>query len=112
MIKRILKTLMVALPLALLLIGQAHAAEVIQGKCLTYDKAAKTLSVEEYDINFSKEYPYGHPTGIESVVGVAEAQIGIEPEAGDILRIAFVAEGDAKKALKIMNVSKQDLRKK
>jgi hypothetical protein len=33
------------------------------------------------------------------------------PEAGDILRISYVIEGNSKVALKIMNVSKQDLKK-
>lgn len=107
-----LTALAATLALTLLLAASAFAAEVVQGKCLTYDTAAKTIVVEEYDINFDKDFKYGHPTGIQSIFEVADAKVGINPEPGDILRIAFNVEGTAKKALKVMNVSKQDLRKK
>lgn len=107
-----LTVLAATLALTLLLAATAFAAEVVQGKCLAYDTAAKTIVVEEYDINFDKDFKYGHPTGIQSTFEVGDAKVGITPESGDILRIAFNVEGTAKKALKVMNVSKQDLRKK
>lgn len=107
-----LTALAATLALTLLLAASAFAAEVVQGKCLNYDTAAKTIVVEEYDINFDKDFKYGHPTGIQSTFEVADANVGINPEPGDILRIAFNVEGTARKALKVMNVSKQDLRKK
>jgi len=112
MYRKALTTLLAGLALTLLMAGAAMAAEVIQGKCLEYDQSAKTITVEEYDINFDAENPYGHATDIKSVVDVTSATIGIEPEPGDILRIAYNVQGDAKVALKVMNVSKQDLRKK
>lgn len=104
--------LALALALGMMLSAAAHAAEVAQGKCLGFDQAAKTILVEEYDINFSKDFKYGHPTGIQSTFDVAAAKIGIPPEPGDILRIAYNVQGADKKALKVMNVSKQDLRKR
>ncbi len=104
-------TLMI-LGLALCLMGTAVAAEVSQGKCLRYDKERKVIAIEEYDINFSKEFPFGHPTGTEAEFDVATATIGIMPEPGDILRLAYNVKDGAKVALKVMNVSKQDLRKK
>ena len=94
------------------LAGTAAAAEVSQGKCLQYDKARKVVTIEEYDINFSKENPYGQPTGTQSEYDVATAMIGIPPEVGDILRLAYDVKDGAKVALRVMNVSKQDLRKK
>lgn len=109
--KRIV-ALAMALALGMLLAAAAHAAEVVQGKCLGFDQAAKTITVEEYDINFSSDFKYGHPTGIQSTFNVTEAKIGIQPEPGDILRIAYNVQGTDKQALKVMNVSKQDLRKK
>ena len=104
--------LAMALVLGMLLAATADAAEVVQGKCLGYDQAAKTIVVEEYDINFTPDFKYGHPTGIQSTFNVKEAKIGITPESGDILRIAYTVAGADKTALKVMNVSKLDLRKK
>ena len=43
---------------------------------------------------------------------MATALIGMEPTAGDILRIAYDVKGAEKIAIRVMNVSKQDLRKK
>jgi hypothetical protein len=89
------------------------AAEVAQGKCLEYNQGKKELTIQEYNTEFSKEAPYGKPTIAVSKFDVSDAKIGEDPQPGDILRIAYKkAEGKAKKALKVMNVSKQDLRKK
>ena len=92
--------------------GQALAFGVVQGKCLENNKDQKTIKIEAYDTNFGPENPYGKSTGILTVYDVSEAKVGITPEPGDILRIAFTVEGEKKKAAKVMNVSKQDLRKK
>jgi hypothetical protein len=43
---------------------------------------------------------------------IDKALVGIPPEPGDILRIAYEVRGTDRVALKVMNVSKQDLRKK
>jgi len=90
----------------------ASAAEVCQGKCVSYNKDDKVISVEEYNLNFSTENPYGEPTGTVSNYSVADAKIGIPPEPGDVLRLAYEVKGTDRVALKVMNVSKQDLRKK
>jgi hypothetical protein len=103
-----------ALGLIILVLSGAasFAAEVAQGKCVAYDKAKNEIAIEEYDINFSKAAPYGRPTGTISKFDVSKAKIGITPQPGDILRIAYDTDGKTKKAIKVMNVSKQDLRKK
>jgi hypothetical protein len=88
------------------------AAEVAQGKCLAYDQGTKELTIQEYNTEFSKGNPYGKPTIAVSKFDVSNAKIGVAPKPGDILRIAYNANGKAKKALKVMNVSMQDLRKK
>jgi len=108
------KVYLSALCLAVCLFFAANisASEVIQGKCLVYDTGAKTIKLEEFDTNFSTDAPYGQPTGIISDVDCSQAKIGIFPEPGDILRIAYRIKGEVKEALKVMNVSKQDLRKK
>ena len=88
------------------------ASEVVQGKCLENNTEKQTLSLEEYDTNFSENSPYGNSLGIISEFDLRNAKIGIFPEPGDILRIAYKIVDDKKTALKVMNVSKQDLRKK
>lgn len=88
------------------------AAEVSQGKCQEYNQENKTIRIEDYNTNFSKQYPYGEPTGEISSYDVSKALIGIPPEPGDILRIAYDVTGTERVALKVMNVSKQDLMKK
>jgi len=90
----------------------AAAAEVCQGKCVSFNQAEKVITVEEYNLNFNKENPYGEPTGTVSSYNVTDAKIGIPPEPGDVLRIAYEVKGTDRVALKVMNVSKQDLRKK
>lgn len=111
-ISKFLTTLALAAMLTLMAAGAALASEVAQGKCTEYNKDAMTIVIEEYDLNFSKETPYGKPTGIMSVFDAKIAKIGIPPAVGDVLRISYKPEGEAKIALKVMNVSKQDLRKK
>jgi opacity protein-like surface antigen len=90
----------------------AAAADVSQGKCIQYDKQQKVIIIEEYNIQFSAQNPYGQSTGIQSRYDVSKALIGITPEPGDILRLAYDVNGQTKVALRVMNVSKQDLRKK
>ena len=88
------------------------AAEVGQGKCIKYEKESMLITMEEYDINFSKEYPHGRPTGVKSVYNAAKAEIGVDPKPGDILRIAYEVKGAEKVAIRVMNVTRQDLMKK
>ncbi len=109
--KTTLKILLPALLLGLFA-AQAMAAEVVQGKCVMTNAAAKTVVIEEYDINFSQDNPYGMSTGVQSTYDIGAAKTGIPAEPGDILRIAYDTKGETRVALKVMNVSKQDLRKK
>ncbi len=87
-------------------------AEVSQGKCLRFEETSKLITLEEYDTNFSPEYPYGRPTGVTSLYDASGALIGASPNPGDILRIAYEVQGTQRMALKVMNVSRQDLMKK
>ncbi|MGD8366243.1 MAG: hypothetical protein PVG78_01265 [Desulfobacterales bacterium] len=108
-----MKPVAIALVLAVLLAPVlGRAAEVAQGQCLNYSKEAGTLKIEEYDTNISKDTPYGNPTGIISQFDLTRAKVGITPETGDVVRVAYEIKEDQKVALKVMNVSKQDLRKK
>jgi hypothetical protein len=102
----------VAAAICLIFAAGVTASEVSQGKCLAYDQDGKIIRIEEYDTNFDADAPYGKSTGIVSEYDCAAAKIGIHPEPGDVLRIAYTDDGAVKKAVKVMNVSKQDLRKK
>ncbi len=101
-----------AILMVLCLAAAAPAAEVSQGKTLQFDAAAKRIQIEEYDINFTPDHPYGQPTGIVSEYDLTGAKIGLGPEPGDVVRIAYRIDGERKLALKVMNVTKQDLRSK
>lgn len=90
----------------------AMAAEVAQGKCVKFNQATKTLVIDEYDVNITPEHKYGTPTGKQLTFDVAQALIGITPVPGDIVRIAYDPKSSDMKAYRVMNVSKQDLRKK
>ena len=109
-----IKSRTVALTLLALiyLTAGALAAEVSQGKTLAFDAAAKSIKIEEYDTNFTPTAPYGQPTGIVSEYDLSRAKVGIHPDGGDVVRIAYRIDGERKVALKVMNVTKQDLRKK
>ncbi|MBW1975951.1 MAG: hypothetical protein JRI45_10330 [Deltaproteobacteria bacterium] len=91
----------------------AIEAEVAQGKCISFSRESGEVIIEEYDTNFSQQHPYGMPTGKHLNIKLTEKTlVGIPPEPGDILRIAYVEREGVPVALRIMNVSKQDLRKK
>jgi hypothetical protein len=110
--KSIISSLLMGALISVCWPGNSFAAEVAQGKCLEYDQGKKELTIQEYNTEFSREAPYGKPMAAVSKFDVSDAKIGIVPKPGDILRIAYKANGKAKKALKVMNVSRQDLRKK
>jgi len=94
-------------------LSTALAADVAQGKVVSVDTAAKTLSIEEFDTQKSPQHPYGRPTGVISEYKIDQKTlVGIQPQNGDIVRIAFKTQGTDRIAVRIMNVSKQDLRKK
>ena len=111
--KRLFGLWVLFLALSCLVVPAAsQAAEVAQGKVIAVDAAAKTLTIEEFDTNISHENPYGRPTGITSVYRTEGALVGIPPEPGDVVRIAYETKGSERIAILVMNVSKQDLRKK
>jgi hypothetical protein len=109
--KRIL-TVLIAFSVAIFAASQAAGGDVAQGRCINFDKDKMIITIEEYDTQIGKGNPYGKPTGAQSAFEVRNAKIGIPPQPGDILRIAYISKGTEKTALKVMNVSKQDLRKK
>jgi hypothetical protein len=88
------------------------AAQVDQGKCIAYDEQKQLLTIEEYDLNFSAEHKYGKPTGKHAVYNLRDAKIGVPPAVGDVMRLSYELKGNERFAIKVMNVSKQDVMKK
>ncbi len=101
-----------AMALMVSLASLAVAAEVAQGRCLEFDKDKMRVVIEEYDTDFGPDHPYGRPTQAKSAYDLGRAQLGILPKPGDILRIAYEVKGTERVAIKVMNVSQQDLMKK
>jgi hypothetical protein len=100
-----------ALIFALCLAAHAIAAGVVEGKCISYDKDKKIVVIEEYDTNFSAEHKFGKPTGKQSTYDLTGSLIGIAPNPGDIVRIAYEQKDNQRHAIRLMNVSKQDVMK-
>ncbi|MEW6263742.1 MAG: hypothetical protein AB1641_11770 [Thermodesulfobacteriota bacterium] len=106
---RLLIVTIVCLAVLALAAPVAQAGEVVQGVCLSYDPQSKTMTVKnELD-----------PAGLKRlnqkeiyVFDLSIAKIGASPEKGNIVRVAFQKIQDKNVALKVMNVSKQDIRAK
>jgi len=78
---------------------------VYQGKCLRFSAADQTLELKNTQ-------PELNPIpGETAVFNLANAKLGANPDPGDVIRVAYKVEGNSFFALKLMNVSKQDLRK-
>ena len=75
----------VGLLVTVLAVLPVTAAEVAQGKCLSYDDQKKVVTIQEYDTTFSKEHRYGRPTAKNTSFDTSGALIGITPAPGDIL---------------------------
>lgn len=111
--KRMLHGTVLAFVAVLFMTATSLAADVAQGKVLSLDKNTNILTIEEFDTHKSPEHPYGRPTGVTSEYKMdKKTLVGIPPQAGDVVRIAFTTQGTERIAVRIMNVSKQDLRKK
>lgn len=111
--KRIVFSLFLVIASIVFVTSASQAADVAQGKVLSVDKATNTLTIEEFDTHKSPEHPYGRSTGVTSEYKIVkETLIGIPPQPGDVIRIAFKMQNTERVAVRIMNVSKQDLRKK
>ncbi|MBI5248946.1 MAG: hypothetical protein HY912_05575 [Desulfomonile tiedjei] len=102
----------VTMIVALCVAAPANAADVAQGKCVSYDKDKGVLVIEEFNTKFSKENKFGEPTGKQSTFNTKEALVGITPTPGDIIRLAYDGKSADKKTFRVMNVTKQDLMKK
>lgn len=88
--------------------GLALAGEVFQGVTASFDAAANKLVLKNSEPDKNKV----PKTTTEVTFDTSRAAIGLLPAVGDKMRVAYVQEGEKFMAVKIMNVTKQDLRKK
>jgi hypothetical protein len=95
----ILFAILLSLVLVIGMVPQAQAGEVAQGPCLQFNKEGKSLTIE----NELDKKPL--------VFDLSQARIGANPESGHVLRIAYKVEGGKNIALKVMNVTRQNLMK-
>lgn len=90
----------------------APAANVAQGKVLAFDKEKHVLTIDDYNTDYTNEHRFGVSTGKQSTYDTTGSMIGIAPTVGDVVRIAFDEKDGKRHAIRIMNVTKQDLMKK
>ncbi len=110
--KRSWSVYIASVALVLLMVAPAMSAEVAQGKTLKFDKDKMVILIEEYDLDITPQNKYGKSTGKELSFILKDALIGRTPEPGDIVRIAYTPSGQGNMAIRLMNVSKQDIMKK
>ncbi len=81
-------------------------SKVYEGVCLSVGPGGKTITL-------ANSQPKLNPLKGESATfDLSGAKVGLPPEKGNLIRLAFFQEGKGLKAIKVMNVTKQDLRKK
>jgi hypothetical protein len=100
-----LSMVLVAAALTALGCSDGTKSRVYQGVCLKYNPTDQILELKN-------SQPQLNPIpGETAVFNLANAKVGLTPDPGDVIRVAYKAEGNSLLALKLMNVSKQDLRK-
>ena len=89
---------------AFLLLGiaacQQDVAPVVQGPCVSIDAKAQTLVIKK------------EADQKEITLDISQAKVGLTPQPGDILRAAYRKKDGKNMALKVMNMTKQDLMRK
>jgi len=77
--------------------GCGDPPKVLQGAVSAYDAAAKTLTVKD------EQTP-----NAEVVFSIADAEIGAEPQAGDVVRLAYRDKDGRMAASRVMNLTRQE----
>ncbi|MCB2185245.1 MAG: hypothetical protein KQJ78_02425 [Deltaproteobacteria bacterium] len=105
MIKK-LTICLAALALLAVGVGAASAAQVFEGVCQSYDAAGQVLVLNNTQAELNKV------SDPQVTFDTSTGKVGLIPEAGDTIRVAYNLVGNKYMAVKVMNVTKQDLRKK
>ena len=103
--KRLFIPMLMAMVISALSCSDGGKGRVYQGVCLKY-------SATEHILELKNTQPQLNPIpGETAVFNLASAKVGLAPGPGDVIRVAYTAQGNSFLALKVMNVSKQDLSK-
>lgn len=105
---RMLTILMAACLLVAFSAGAALAGgQVFQGSAVSYDAEKKVLVLKNDEVNLNKV----DKNLKEVTFDLSKAKIGAPASPGDKMRVSYDVAGDKLVASKVMNVTKQDLRK-
>jgi hypothetical protein len=77
--------------------GCVDSPLVVQGAVIAYDEQAQTVTVCD-DL----------PPNPELVLSLAGAEVGKAPNLGDVVRVAYRDQGGTLKALRLMNLTRQE----
>jgi hypothetical protein len=92
-----MKNVSIVALLALLAVTSCgNAPLVAQGKVIRYEAAARSVVLD------NEKAP-----GQQMLFSLTGADVGAEPEVGDMIRVAYRDEGGKLVALRVMNLSKQ-----
>jgi len=97
---KILTALLAACALLGMMGCNQDTAPVVQGPCVSLDAKSQTLVIKN-------EIDQKNIT-----LDISQAKAGLAPRPGDVIRVAFRKKGERNVALKVMNVTKQDLMRK
>jgi hypothetical protein len=86
-------------------VDPARDSRVYQGTCIALEDAGKTLKLANSQPNLNPI------KGESATFDVSTAKVGAPPQPGDVIRVAFLEQGGKMVALRVMNVTRQDLRK-
>lgn len=99
-----MRTFICAVFVFCLLAGHVAAADIIQGRCISMENDAYKMTVEIYDTRFTRQHPYGGPTGRILEMSIKGASMDSAVRAGSLVRVAYEIDGTRVKALKIMSL--------
>jgi hypothetical protein len=103
--KKLFVPVLVVMVMSALSCSDGSKGRVYQGVCLKYSATDQTLELKNTQ-------PQLNPIpGETAVFNLANAKVGLNPGPGDVIRVAYKVQGNSFLALKVMNVSKQDLSK-
>jgi hypothetical protein len=86
-------------------VDPVHDSRVYQGTCITLEDGGKTLKLANSQPNLNPI------KGESATFDVSTAKVGASPQPGDVIRVSFLEQGGKMVALKVMNVTRQDLSK-
>ncbi len=97
--------MLLALALTAGCLNKADESKVYQGTCLSVEKG--------HILVLANSQPKLNPLkGDKAIFDISKAKVGLAPEVGNTIRVAFFEGKGTNLAIKVMNVTKQDLRRK